>query len=134
MNNCKVDPSNIAVRKQIAFVTQDDSLQSTSTPKEAISFSAKLRLPKITSDDEIKDLTDKMILELGLKDCADTMIGGELVKGISGGERKRTSIGVELGKKLDHLFFSLGYTLRRFVFIALVTKPSLVFLDGKSTI
>lgn len=101
MNNCKVDPSNIAVRKQIAFVTQDDALQSTSTPREAIAFSAKLRLPKITSDDEIMDLTDKMIDELGLKDCADTMIGGDLVKGISGGERKRTSIGVELGEKFE---------------------------------
>ena len=108
MNNCKVDPSNMEVRKQIAFVTQDDALQPTSTPREAIAFSAKLRLPRITSNDEIKELTEKMIVELGLEECADTMIGGELVKGISGGERKRTSIGVEL-----------------------VTKPCLVFLDGE---
>lgn len=108
MNNLKVDPSSIEVRKQIAFVTQDDALQPTSTPREAMFFSAKLRLPRITSDDEIKELTEKMITELGLEECADTMIGGELVKGISGGERKRTSIGVEL-----------------------VTKPCLVFLDGK---
>lgn len=88
MNNIRVDPSNIEVRKQIAFVTQDDALQSTSTPREAITFSAKLRLPRITKDDEIRELTDKMIAELGLEECADTMIGGELVKGISGGERK----------------------------------------------
>ena len=108
MNNYQVDPTNIEVRKQIAFVTQDDALASTSTPREALLFSAKLRLPRITTDDEIKDLTEKMIVELGLEECADTMIGGDLVKGVSGGERKRTSIGVEL-----------------------VTKPSLVFLDGK---
>jgi ABC-type multidrug transport system ATPase subunit len=88
MNKIRVDPSNIEVRKQIAFVTQDDALQSTSTPREAIAFSAKLRLPRITKDDEIKELTEKMIVELGLEECADTMIGGELVKGISGGERK----------------------------------------------
>jgi ABC-2 type transporter len=44
--------------------------------------------------------------ELGLTDCADTMVGGALIKGISGGQRKRTSVGVEL-----------------------VTKPALVFLD-----
>jgi ABC-type multidrug transport system ATPase subunit len=106
MNRLKVNPTNISERKNIAFVSQSDSLQPTSTTKEAIAFSAKLRLPRITTDAEIKDLTEKMIAELGLEDCADTMIGGELVKGISGGERKRVSIGVEL-----------------------VTKPSLVFLD-----
>ena len=50
--------------------------------------------------------TTKMLSELGLDDCADTFIGGALVKGISGGQRKRTSVGVEL-----------------------VSKPSLVFLD-----
>eukprot|EP00804_Cyclotella_cryptica_P020520 CCRYP_003379-RB/>CCRYP_003379-RB protein AED:0.21 eAED:0.21 QI:189/1/0.83/1/0.8/0.83/6/0/535 len=106
MNEFKVDPTDIDVRKQIAFVAQDDSLSFTATPREAIRFSAKLRLPRITTDDEIEDLADKMLAELGLSDCADTMIGGALIKGISGGERKRTSVGVEL-----------------------VTKPSLVFLD-----
>lgn len=106
MNEFQVDPTNIEVRKQIAFVAQDDSLSITATPREAIRFSAKLRLPRITTDKEIGDLTKKMLSELGLNDCADTMIGGELIKGISGGERKRTSVGLEL-----------------------VTKPTLVFLD-----
>ncbi|KAL7539082.1 hypothetical protein ACHAXR_010781 [Thalassiosira sp. AJA248-18] len=106
MNEFQVDPIDIEVRKQIAFVAQDDSLPFTATPREAIRFSAKLRLPRITSDEEIEDLTSSMLAELGLGDCADTMIGGELIKGISGGERKRTSVGLEL-----------------------VTKPPLVFLD-----
>eukprot|EP00970_Alexandrium_tamarense_P014500 scaffold4175_cov222-Alexandrium_tamarense.AAC.1 len=106
MKDFKVDPTNIEVRKQIAFVAQDDSLSFTATPREAIRFSAKLRLPRITTDDEIEELADKMLKELGLKDCADTMIGGNLIKGISGGERKRTSVGVEL-----------------------VTKPSLILLN-----
>ena len=108
MNEFQVDPTNIQVRKQIAFVAQDDSLSFTATPREAIRFSAKLRLPRITTDEEIEELTNKMLAELGLLDCAHTMIGGDLIKGISGGERKRTSVGVEL-----------------------VTKPSLVFLDGE---
>lgn len=108
MNEYKVDPTNIEVRKQIAFVAQDDSLSFTATPREAITFSAKLRLPRITTDHEIDELADRMLAELGLKDCADTHIGGSLINGISGGERKRTSVGVEL-----------------------VTKPSLVFLDGE---
>ena len=109
MNDYAIDPAtNIDVRKQIAFVSQDDALAFTATPREAIRFSAKLRLPRITTDDEIEELADKMLEELGLGECAGTMIGGSLVKGISGGERKRTSVGVEL-----------------------VTKPTLVFLDGK---
>lgn len=108
MNEYKVDPTDMTVRKQIAFVAQDDSLAVTATPREAIQFSAKLRLPRVTTDNEIEELADRMLAELGLKDCADTIIGGNLIKGISGGERKRTSVGVEL-----------------------VTKPSLVFLDGE---
>lgn len=106
LNNYTVNPADIAVRQLIAFVAQDDSLQVTSTPREAIYFSAKLRLPRSTPDRQLEKLTTRMIDELGLRDCADTIVGGELIKGISGGERKRTSVGVEL-----------------------VTKPALVFLD-----
>jgi len=106
LNNFSVDPTKMDVRKQIAFVAQDDSLNPTATPREAIRFSAKMRLPKDTTEDELDTLTCNMLSELGLTDCADTMIGGELIKGISGGERKRTSVGVEL-----------------------VVKPAIVFLD-----
>lgn len=106
LNNYAVDPTKIAVRKEIAFVAQDDSLQVTSTPREAIRFSAKLRLPRSTTDHQLDKLTQRMIDELGLSKCADTIVGGALIKGISGGERKRTSVGVEL-----------------------VVKPALVFLD-----
>jgi ABC-type multidrug transport system ATPase subunit len=96
LNNYTVDPTNIEVRKQIAFVAQDDSLQVTSTPREAIRFSAKLRLSRETSEEALDALTQRMIAELGLTSCADTIVGGALIKGISGGERKRTSVGVEL--------------------------------------
>jgi len=106
VNNYSVDPLSIAIRQYIAFVAQDDSLPATSTPRECLRFSATLRLPRATSKTEIEALTSCMIEELGLEKCADVLVGGPLIKGISGGERKRTSIGVEL-----------------------VTKPSIVFLD-----
>jgi len=108
LNNYAVDPTSLEIRKQIAFVAQDDSLQATATPREAIRFSAKLRLPRGTTEQELDTLTNRMLDALGLTHCADTFIGGDLLKGISGGERKRTSVGVEL-----------------------VTKPALVFLDGE---
>jgi len=106
LNNFAVDPTNITVRKHIAFVAQDDSLQVTSTPREAIYFSAKLRSPRSTTEGNLKKLVEKMLHELGLEHCADTYVGGPLLKGISGGERKRTSVGVEL-----------------------VVRPAMVFLD-----
>lgn len=106
LDSFPVDPTRLEVRKQVAFVAQDDSLQATSTPREAIKFSAKLRLPRSMTDSELDALTTKMLNELGLDKCADTYVGGALIKGLSGGERKRTSVGVEL-----------------------VTRPSLVFLD-----
>ena len=106
LNNYRVDPTDINVRRKIAFVAQDDSLQTTATPREAIKFSARLRLPAVTTDEEIDNLTKHMLEELGLEQCADTLVGGALLKGISGGERKRTSVGVEL-----------------------VSRPTLVFLD-----
>jgi ABC-type multidrug transport system ATPase subunit len=90
------DPTRIENRREIAFVAQDNSLPVTSTPREAIRFSAKLRLSRETSEEAINALTERMILELGLATCADTMIGGGLIKGISGGECKRTSVGIEL--------------------------------------
>mmetsp|Transcript_8123 Transcript_8123/g.11706 ORF Transcript_8123/g.11706 Transcript_8123/m.11706 type:complete len:636 (+) Transcript_8123:143-2050(+) len=110
LNNRIVDPTDIETRKKIAFVAQDDSLQVTATPREAIRFSAKLRLPSSTTDEMVNSLCEEMISELSLQDCADTIVGGALVKGISGGERKRTSVAVEL-----------------------VTQPSLVFLDEPSS-
>lgn len=74
LNNFLVDPSKIAVRRQIAFVAQDDSLQVTSTPREAIRFSAKLRLPRSTTDSQLDKLTQRMLNELGLTNCADVRI------------------------------------------------------------
>jgi ABC-type multidrug transport system ATPase subunit len=90
----------------MAFVAQDDSLQVTSTPHEAIRFAAKLWLPRSTTDEEIETLTRMMITKLGLVVWTDTIVGGAFIKGISGGQRKRTSAGIEL-----------------------ITKPTLVFLD-----
>lgn len=83
-------------RRRIAFVPQEDVLHITSTPREAIRFSARLRLPLGTSNEQIEALVDEYLENLGLSKCADTVIGGGLKKGISGGQKKRTAIGVEL--------------------------------------
>ena len=53
---------------------------------------------------------EKILQDLKLVKCQNTKIGGDLIKGVSGGERKRTSIGVEL-----------------------ISNPSLIFLDEPTT-
>jgi ABC-type multidrug transport system ATPase subunit len=44
-----------------------------------------------------------MLTEVGLFDCADTKVGRHLKRGITGGERKRAAIGVELAVKVVFL-------------------------------
>jgi len=66
----------------------------TFTPEESFRFAAKLRTD--LSDRQIVAKVDDIVDRLGLEGCRATRIGGVLVKGISGGERKRTSIGYEL--------------------------------------
>lgn len=64
------------------------------TPRETLRFAAKLRTN--LTNTEIEQKIIEITSRLGLKGCRDSRIGGILVKGISGGERKRTSIGYEL--------------------------------------
>ena len=86
----------VAYRKNIAYVMQDDSLMATATPREALRFSAKMRLPITVTPEQIETKVDVLLEELGLTGCSNIMIGGPLIKGISGGQRKRTSVGLEL--------------------------------------
>lgn len=76
------------------FVPQDDILVELLTPRETLNFTAELtlNLPKYLRDEKVENL----ISALGISSCADTKIGGGFLRGISGGEKKRTSIGVEL--------------------------------------
>ena len=93
-----VDPTNIGIRKQIAYVEQDVSIPATCTPREAITFSARLRLDKSLSNKEINNVVDDILDNLGLTHVADTLIGGGplMAGGLSGGEKKRVQCGVEL--------------------------------------
>jgi ABC-type multidrug transport system ATPase subunit len=98
-----VDPTDIQVRRELAYVEQEISIPATSTPREAIRFSARLRLDRSVTHNQIEDLVDEILLELGLVGCADTMVGGGVMMsgGLSGGEKKRTQCGVELVTKPD---------------------------------
>ncbi|CAG9329393.1 unnamed protein product [Blepharisma stoltei] len=86
---------NVLSRKHtIAYVTQEDVLLPYLTVKESLSFIAKLSMPG--PSEKITEKVDQIIKKLKLGQVSDNLIGSVIVKGISGGERKRVSIGMEL--------------------------------------
>ncbi|KAK6481899.1 broad substrate specificity ATP-binding cassette transporter ABCG2-like [Huso huso] len=105
---------NADMRMRSAYVVQDDILMGTLTVRENLEFSANLRLSRIEFSAEDKKLkVNAVIRELSLQDFFSLFskhIGTDFIRGISGGERKRCSIGMEL-----------------------ITSPSLIFLDEPTT-
>ncbi|KAL6284714.1 hypothetical protein ACE6H2_015643 [Prunus campanulata] len=81
-------------KKVSGYVTQKDTLFPLLTVEETLMFSAKLRLrvPPAQLSSRVKAL----IQELGLSQVARTRVGDDRVRGISGGERRRVSIGVDV--------------------------------------
>ena len=78
-----------------AYVTQQDVLLPALTVRETLRYAADLRLTGLCRR-ERQDIVEQVILELGLKDAADTKIGSSTRNGCSGGEKRRTSIGVQV--------------------------------------
>lgn len=65
--------------------------------RENLAFSANLRLSsKEYSNEAKREKVDNVIDQLGLTECANTFVGNEFVRGVSGGERKRVNIGMEM--------------------------------------
>ncbi|XP_067413255.1 broad substrate specificity ATP-binding cassette transporter ABCG2-like [Emydura macquarii macquarii] len=92
------------------YVVQDDVVMGTLTVRENFQFSAALRLPTSVKEQEKRERIDQIIKELGLTKVADSKVGTQFIRGVSGGERKRTNIGMEL-----------------------ITDPAILFLDEPTT-
>ncbi len=73
-------------------------------------FSANIRLPRSFSNREKMNRVNQVIHNLDLQSCIDTLIGTNFVRGVSGGERKKACIGMEL-----------------------VLSPQILFLDEPTT-
>ncbi|KAI3879708.1 hypothetical protein MKX03_014198 [Papaver bracteatum] len=82
------------LKSMSAYVMQDDLLFPMLTVEETLLFSAEFRLPRSFSRSKKMARIQTVIDELGLRDAAKTFIGDEGHRGISGGERRRVSIGV----------------------------------------
>lgn len=90
------DPMSKAVRRSVGYVSQDDLLHETLTVYETLYYAARLRLPREMDTAGKVSRALAVIDELGLDKCKGTVIGGYMMKGVSGGERKRVSIGLEM--------------------------------------
>jgi ABC-type multidrug transport system ATPase subunit len=85
-----------SMKRKTGFVPQDDVLYPHLTVLETLTYAALLRLPKELSKQEKIEQAEMLIMELGLTRCRNGIVGGTLLRGVSGGERKRVSIGQEM--------------------------------------
>ena len=89
----RVSAAPVARRGGSRLVPQDDVMLTTLTPRQILAFTALLRGVR---GRDAEAAVDEILELLGLKTCADTKIGCATCRGVSGGERKRCSIGMEL--------------------------------------
>ncbi|KAL0887978.1 hypothetical protein Bca101_011961 [Brassica carinata] len=88
---------NSKMQKAIsAYVMQDDLLFPMLTVEETLMFAAEFRLPRSLSKSKKSLRVQALIDQLGLRNAAKTIIGDEGHRGISGGERRRVSIGIDI--------------------------------------
>jgi len=79
-----------------AYVMQDDLLFPMLTVEETLMFAAEFRLPRTLSKSKKNARVQALIDQLGLRNAAKTVIGDEGHRGVSGGERRRVSIGIDI--------------------------------------
>ncbi|KAK0217090.1 P-loop containing nucleoside triphosphate hydrolase protein [Armillaria fumosa] len=95
LNGVSATPERI--RSLCSYVTQDDtSLLPYLTVRETLEFAAALRLPSLMSKEQKRQKADEVMKKMGLTDCADTLVGNVMLKGISGGEKRRVSIAIQV--------------------------------------
>jgi ABC-type multidrug transport system ATPase subunit len=76
-------------KKLIGYVPQEDVMLRELTVKDILLHSARMRLPHDWKYDKIKQKVNDIIGSLGMAHVADSIIGDEVRRGISGGQRKR---------------------------------------------
>ena len=93
-------------KRRTGYVTQDDCLMGNLTVRETFRFHAALKMPRGTTAEQREQRIQAVLDELALTRVADQYVGTQFRRGVSGGEKKRVSIGCEL-----------------------LTDPALLFLD-----
>lgn len=91
--NNKPSTKNL-MKRYSKLVPQEDILEPVLTPRETLRYAAELALD--ATKEERYQRAEELIEMLSLQDCADVVVGGTNLKGLSGGQRKRVSIALEM--------------------------------------
>ena len=83
-------------RGRIGYVPQDDILHADLTVWQALWYAARLRLPRDMADAEIENRIRRVLSQLGLEGTEQTRVGDQRKRGVSGGQRKRVNLAMEL--------------------------------------
>ncbi|KAI9982211.1 hypothetical protein PInf_008106 [Phytophthora infestans] len=83
-------------RAVTSYVAQEDSLLGSFTVLETMRMAAKLSLPNSVTSKQIEARVDDVVEAMGLATCRHTLVGDIFRKGLSGGQKRRLSIAIEL--------------------------------------
>lgn len=103
INGIDIHKDNKKVEGIIGFIPQDDLLIEDLTVFENLYYSARLCFGHYTKE-KIAELAERVLLNLGLSEIRNLKVGSPLAKTISGGQRKRLNIGLELLREPTVLF------------------------------
>jgi len=88
--------SNNDLKNFSGYVMQEDVLHSYLTVYETLQYAAELRMMRNTTKDIQLAKIEEVINKMGLNDCRNIIVGDSRKKGISGGEKKRLCVAIEL--------------------------------------
>jgi ABC-type multidrug transport system ATPase subunit len=90
-------PDKLSLHKFITgFVPQEDVMIRELSVYDTLMFAARCRLDRGMSHAQIKQVVDQIVSDLDLEDVLESNIGDENIRGISGGQRKRVNLGIEM--------------------------------------
>ncbi|EFA83423.1 ABC transporter G family protein [Heterostelium album PN500] len=84
--------------RDVSYVTQEDLHVACFTVRQTLKFSADLQMKEGSTEQQKNERVDQILETLGLKEHQNTIVGNEFIRGISGGQKKRVSIGIEMVK------------------------------------
>ena len=93
-----------ALRGYVAYIPQDDAFDEHLTILENLDYAAAIRSPHLSTKDRIRRVDGKLI-ELGLSERRDSLVGSSVKNYLSGGERKRLNIGLDMISSADVFLF-----------------------------
>ncbi len=93
-----------SLRPYISYIPQDDAFDEHLTILENLRYAAAIRSPHLSTKDRMRRIDSKLI-ELGLSERRDSLVGSSVKKYLSGGERKRLNIGLDMISSADVFLF-----------------------------